>query len=126
MQKIVGDRLRPATQGDPYGVAEARALLQTSLDMVEQEMAGKRWALGDAFTMADCAAAPALFYATKVMPLGPSHKTVAAYLDRLRERPSFAARVRGSRALLRDVPPMQPPRCTLARRIDARIRGLPI
>ena len=89
MQKIVTDRLRPEGKSDPYGVEEARALLRTSVGMVDEHMAGKRWVMGDAFTMADCAAAPALFYANKVQPFdGQSH--ASAYLDRLLERPSFA------------------------------------
>jgi glutathione S-transferase len=61
--------------------------------MIDQEMATKTWAMGDAFSMADCAAAPALFYADKVMPFGATHKNVAGYLDRLMRRPSFACAV---------------------------------
>ena len=90
MQKIVTDRLRPAGQNDSYGVEEARTLLKTSLDMVEKDMASNRWAMGDQFTMADCAAAPALFYADMVVPFRAAHKNVAAYLDRLMARPSYA------------------------------------
>lgn len=90
MQKIVGDRLRPAGRKDPHGVEEARRLLGTALDLIEQDMAARTWAVGDAFTMADCAAAPALFYADKVMPFGDGHRHVAAYLARLMERPSYA------------------------------------
>jgi glutathione S-transferase len=90
MQKIVTDRLRPEGKNDPFGVEEARALLQTSLGMVDQDMASNRWAVGDAFTMADCAAAPALFYANVVMPFQETHRHAAAYLQRLLERPSFA------------------------------------
>jgi glutathione S-transferase len=90
MSKIVTDRIRPPGRSDPHGVEEARALLRTALDMVEAEMAGRTWAVGEVFTMADCAAAPALFYADKVMPLGETHRNAAAYLGRLRQRPSFA------------------------------------
>jgi glutathione S-transferase len=90
MGKIVTDRIRPAGHNDPHGVEEARSLLRTALDMVQTEMAGRTWAMGEAFTMADCAAAPALFYADKVMPLGAAHPQAAAYLDRLMQRPSFA------------------------------------
>ena len=53
-------------------------------------MAGGSWAVGDAFSMADCAAAPALFYAGKVVPFTSTHKNVAAYFNRLMERPSYA------------------------------------
>ena len=90
MQKVVTDKLRPEGKNDPFGVEEARTLLQTSLGMIDQDMASNRWAMGDTFTMADCAAAPALFYANVVMPFQESHKHAAAYLGRLMERPSFA------------------------------------
>jgi glutathione S-transferase len=94
MQKIVGDRLRPADNKDPYGVEQARAQLQTALGMLDRDMAAKTWALGDAFTMADCAAAPALYYANLVAPLAESHRHASAYLDRLLQRPSFARAAR--------------------------------
>jgi glutathione S-transferase len=90
MQKIVTDRLRPKGKNDPHGVAEAKALLGTALGFIDRDMATRTWAIGDGFTMADCAAAPSLFYADKVMPLAGSHKNVAAYLGRLRKRPSYA------------------------------------
>ena len=90
MQKIVGDKLRPPGRGDPQGVDVARETLQTAYGMIERDMATRLWAVGDAFTMADCAAAPALFYANQLMPFGDSHPNVARYFDRLVERPSFA------------------------------------
>ena len=90
MQKIVTDKLRPPGKNDPHGVEEAKRLLQTACGMIEQEMATKTWAMGDAFSMADCAAAPALFYVNLTMPLGGTHRNAAAYLGRLMERPSFA------------------------------------
>jgi len=90
MQKIVGDRLRPADRKDPHGVEEARALMATALGMLERDMATNTWAMGETFTMADCAAAPALFYADKISPLAGSYPNVAAYLDRLTRRPAYA------------------------------------
>jgi glutathione S-transferase len=90
MQKVVTDRLRPAGKSDPHGVQQAKAQLETAIGMIDQEMAAKSWAMGEAFGMADCAAAPALFYADKVTPLGATHKNAAAYLGRLMDRPSFA------------------------------------
>lgn len=90
MQKVVGDRLRPAGQRDPFGVEEARTLLRTALGMVEAQVAGKCWATGDVFGLADCAAAPALFYADKVMPIAADFPCALAYLERLKARPSFA------------------------------------
>jgi len=90
MQKIVGDRMRSDSKKDPHGVEEARARLRTSYRMIDQEMATRTWAMGDAFGLADCAAAPALFYANEVMPFGDSHANVAAYFVRLKARPSYA------------------------------------
>lgn len=90
MQKIVTDRIRPEGKNDPYGVEEARALIKTSLGMIEADMPENRWAMGDEFTMADCAAAPALFYADMVVPFRDTHRNVTAYLDRLMERPAYA------------------------------------
>jgi glutathione S-transferase len=87
MQKIVGDRMRSADRKDAIGVAQARDQLKTALGMIEEDI-GTNWAMGEDFTMADCAAAPALFYADKVMPLeGAKTK---AYFERLKARPSFA------------------------------------
>ena len=94
VQKVVGDRLRPPGKKDPHGVEEARARIQSCYGMIEKEMAGKTWAIGEAFSIADCAAAPALFYADKVMPFGGTHGNVAAYFDRLKARPSFARVIR--------------------------------
>lgn len=90
MQKIVGDRIRPAGAKDPHGVAHARSQLAMAYDLLEGQLAGRTWAAGEAFSLADCAAAPALFYANKVAPLGAAHPVVSAYLDRLLARPSFA------------------------------------
>lgn len=90
MQKVVGDRLRPAGQKDPQGVAEARNTLDITCSLVDKYIDGKTWIMGDDFTMADCAAAPALFYTDKVMPLAENHRNAAAYLERLMQRPSFA------------------------------------
>lgn len=90
MQKIVADRLRPAGRKDPHGVEEARTQMRTALDIVERDMESRTWATGDDFTMADCAAAPALFYADMVQPFGASHPAAAAYLGRLKQRPSVA------------------------------------
>ena len=90
MQRIVGDRLRPAGQKDPFGVDEARALLATALAMVERDLGDSRWAGGDDFTLADCAALPALYYADKVAPFGEAYPRATALLERLKARPSIA------------------------------------
>ena len=93
MQKIVGDKLRPAGASDPEGVAQARTQLETSYFMIEVEMRGRTWAAGDSFTLADCAAAPALYFANLVQTFG-AQKSVAAYFERLLARPSFARAVK--------------------------------
>ncbi|UCI08664.1 glutathione S-transferase family protein [Mesorhizobium sp. B1-1-8] len=90
MQKIVGDRLRPPNKADPFGVVEAREQLRNSYAIIEEEMRGKTWAVGEIFTMADCSASPALFYANKVEPFGDKYPAVKRFHDRLLERPSFA------------------------------------
>jgi glutathione S-transferase len=90
MQKIVTDRLRPQGRNDTHGVEESKALLETAYRVLEQEMENRTWAIGEVFTMADCAAAPALFYADLVLPFNDKHQNVKAYFDRLLERPSFA------------------------------------
>lgn len=88
LQKIVIDRIRPEDGRDPAGVAEARAALATAYAMIDQRMAGREWAAGEAFGLADCAAAPALFYAGIVEPFPPGHSNLAAYFERLMARPS--------------------------------------
>jgi glutathione S-transferase len=89
MQKVVGDRLRSEGKKDPHGVENARTRMNVSLDMIDAEMAGKTWAVGDQFSLADCAAGPPLFYIDKVFPLADKHKNAARYLGRLLERPSY-------------------------------------
>jgi glutathione S-transferase len=91
MQKIVGDKLRPADAKDPFGVAEARAQIGTALAILEGEIAGQGWATGDDLSLADCAAAPPLFYINRmIMPFAGTHPQVGAYLGRLMRRPSYA------------------------------------
>jgi glutathione S-transferase len=90
MQKVVGDALRPQDAKDPFGVEQARKLMKTCYDMIEREMAGKTWAVGDAFGLADCAASPALFYANYTVPFEPAHRNLRAYRERLLARPSYA------------------------------------
>jgi glutathione S-transferase len=95
VQRIVGNRLRPADAKDPHGVAEAKARLGNAYgmiekDMTDEDMADKSWAMGEHYGIADCAASPALFYAEKVLPFGATHPSLTAYLSRLMARSSFA------------------------------------
>ncbi len=104
MQKVVTDRLRPNGQNDAFGVDQAKALLRTALEMTDKDMAAKTWAVGNSFTMADCAAAPALFYANMIFPFSGSFPHVARYLDRLKERPSFKRTLEEAKPYLSLVP----------------------
>lgn len=91
MQAIVAERIRPeGVARDPHGVGQARQMLGKAYALLEERMAGRRWAAGDAFTLADCAAAPALFYADRIEPMRGGFPGLAAYLDRLEARESFA------------------------------------
>lgn len=90
MQKIVGDNLRPASAKDAFGVEQAKATLRTAYGMIERDMAGKTWAMGDSYSLVDCAASPALFYANTAMPFDPAQKNLLRYFERLMARPSYA------------------------------------
>ena len=104
MAKIVTDRIRPEGQRDPFGVDEARRLLSTALELVDEAMGKKEWAAGSAFSMADCAAAPALWYANQVQPFANKHPSAYAYLERLMARPSFARVLREAEPHLQHFP----------------------
>ncbi|WP_040677483.1 glutathione S-transferase family protein [Nitratireductor pacificus] len=88
MQTIVLDRIRPDDGKDPHGVAAARAALDVAYALIDRQVANREWATGDAFTMADCSATPALFYAGIVHPFDDRYAAVAAYFERLIARPS--------------------------------------
>ena len=88
MQKVVGDRLRAQDTTDDYGVIEARVNLDGAYDMLEEQLKGKSWAAGEDFSMADCSAAPALFYSECIHPFTPTYPVMSAYFDRLMSRHS--------------------------------------
>ena len=90
MQKIVADRMRAGDEKDPRGVENARDMLQMAYGLIEGHMAGRNWAAGADFSLADCAAAPALFYAGIVEPWGEERCELGAYFERLVARPSVA------------------------------------
>ncbi|WP_448662118.1 glutathione S-transferase family protein [Sphingomonas sp. CJ20] len=93
MQRVVSDALRPAERRDPVAVEQAKAALDTIYGWLEAWMAARQWAAADAFTLADCAAAPALFYADWVHPIPEAHAALRAYRARLLARPSVARAV---------------------------------
>ncbi len=93
MQKIVFDGIRATENRDYQGVTEARKMLDTAYRWLNVAMTGREWAAGTTFSLADCAAAPALFYADWVHPIGEAFSSVRAYRNRLLARPSFARAV---------------------------------
>jgi len=92
-QKVVFDSFRPEAVRDPHGVAEARALLESAYAWLDPVMTNREWAAGDRFSLADCAAAPFLFYADWTHPIPEAFPQVRAYRKRLLARPSFARAV---------------------------------
>ena len=97
MSAIVANAMRPEDSRDPYGVAQARAGLERIYAWLDSALAGREWAAGDAFTLADCAAAPSLFYADWAHPIDPRHATLKGYRARLLARPSVARCVEDAR-----------------------------
>lgn len=89
MSKVVVDRIRPEGSKDPYGVEDARRRVRAAYEVVERQLGANTFIVGEAFTLADCAAAPALWYATRNVPLEDKFPRIAAYLERLISRPSF-------------------------------------
>ena len=96
MTAIVVDRMRAESDRDPVGVAASRAVLDKAYGWLDGHMATRHWAAGD-FGLADCAAAPALFYADWVHPIPSSLNALRAYRSRLMDRPSGARAVEEAR-----------------------------
>lgn len=88
MQKIVTDRIRPEKSRDPTGLTDARKTLDTAYAMIDTQVAAIPWATGDQFTIADCSAAPSLFFASIVHPFSKDQVHLGRYFERLLERPS--------------------------------------
>jgi glutathione S-transferase len=93
MTKAGIDILRPEGSRDPYGAQQARDNLHMAYDWLEANLGDGPWAAGEAFTLADCAAAPSLFYADWVEEIGPQRPTLAAYRARLLAHPIVARAV---------------------------------
>jgi glutathione S-transferase len=85
LQQIVSDRLTGAA-GD---LSSERATLQTAYSLIDRHLPGKTWMAREHFSLADCAAAPALFYASTLVPFDAGFRHLAAYFERLIERPSY-------------------------------------
>jgi glutathione S-transferase len=101
-QQIVSERLRPEGQRDPFGAAQNRDAIAQGYDAIAPMIAGP-WATGEAFTLADCSALPALYYADYAVPLS-GWPALAAYLERLKARPSVARVLREAGPYLKFFP----------------------
>ena len=110
MQKLVADRLRPEGKKDLLGVEQAESLIRQAFELVDQQIGTGPWAMGGGFSLVECAAAPALSYATTLVPLDPSLRNLAAYLDRLIARPSFARVLREAEPYFKFYPVETKPR----------------
>ncbi len=110
VQRIVADFIRAPERRDPWGVTDARELLETAYRWLETHLASRTWAAAEAFTLADCAAAPSLFYADWVQPIPAEHAALQSYRARLLARPSFARAVDEARPYRGLFPPGAPDR----------------
>lgn len=104
MQTLVSHRRRPEGTADEIEMTACRATLTTAYAMIEKQLAESPWITGDAFTMADCAAAPALFYTETLVPFGEEQPKLRAYYDRLLSRPSFARALEEARPYFKFYP----------------------
>ncbi|MGY0194411.1 glutathione S-transferase family protein [Leptothrix sp. BB-4] len=104
MQALTGDLLRPEAERDARGVAQARATLATAYAFIDRHLQGRTWVSGPSFSLADCAAAPALFYAVTYVPFEPGQVHLAAYFERLIAHPAVARVLEQARPWLRYYP----------------------
>ncbi len=109
MQRVVNNALRPPERRDPIEVDQAKAMLDKAYGWLETWLDGREWASGG-FSLADCAAAPALFYADWVHPIAETHPRLRAYRARLLARPTIARVVDEARPYRSYFPPGAPDR----------------
>ncbi len=104
MQAFTADLLKPESNRDADSVARAREGLKTAYAMIDRQLEGRTWVAGETFSMADSAAAPALFYAVTYVPLSPQHVHLSAYFERLMDHPSVAATIEQARPYFKFYP----------------------
>ena len=109
-QSLVSDRMRTDSERDAKGVADARKMLDVAYGWLEKQLVPEAWASGSTFSLADCSAAPALFYADWVHPVGDRFPGVLAYRARLLARPSIARVVEEARPFRKLFPQGAPDR----------------
>ncbi len=104
MSKVVVNNIRPDSQRDPYGVEEAKCVVRGMYAVIEAQLGSREFLVGNDFSLADCAAAPALWYATRNVPLDGAFPRIVGYLEHLKARPSFARAVKESEPLFHMYP----------------------
>lgn len=104
MQAHTAELLRPEAERDATAVARAREVLERSYAMVEQQLQGRTWVASEDFSLADCAAAPSLFYAASYLPIPLQHSRLKAYFERLMARESVAHTVDQARPYFKFYP----------------------
>ena len=112
MQAFTADLLKPKDERDARSVARARADLATAYSLLDRHLEGRTWVSGDAFSLADCAAAPSLFYAVTCVPIPPQQGHLSAYFDRLMDHRSVKATIDQAKPYFK----FYPGRAGLARR----------
>jgi glutathione S-transferase len=110
MQGIVADYIRAKSDRDPFGVEASKSMLESAYSWLNGTMEQRTWAAGTQFTMADCAAAPALFYSDWVHEIGEGFPNVRGYRKRLLDRPSVARAIDEARPYRQFFPPGAPNR----------------
>jgi glutathione S-transferase len=104
MQRFVAQQLRPEAERDARSIAKSMADLSSAYDLIEDRLGTRTWAAGERYSMADCAAAPALFYAAIVSPFPPGHSNLGRYFERLMARPSVQRTIAEARPSFRNFP----------------------
>lgn len=94
MQRFVAQHLRPEGERDARELESARRALASAYALIDTRIGARTWAAGEAFTLADCAAAPSLFYAATIEPFAAEHTRLSAYFERLMARPSVARTIK--------------------------------
>ncbi|MCF7749880.1 glutathione S-transferase family protein [Bacillus subtilis subsp. subtilis] len=115
MQTLTAALLQPGSDGGGGATEAARATLLNSYGVLDRQLDGRQWLAGEAFTLADCAAAPALFYAVAYVPLPDAHASLSAYVERLMAHAAVAAVIDAARPWFKHFPG----RAGLARRYYA-------
>lgn len=104
MSKVATDSIRPEGQRDPYGVEEATRIIRGVYTVIEAQLGDSAFIVGDMLSLADCSAAPALWYSARNVPLDGAFPRIAAYLERLKAWPAFARAVKESKPLFHMYP----------------------